>query len=89
MQDLISFAFLNFFFSEWSECGTGCAAMIAVVSLVVTGLIVSATLLVFKRRGRNSKGHDFPSVTTPLNPTVTTRTEATTVSVYIILYSTI
>lgn len=81
MENDLNIHILFFVFSEWSECGTGCAAMIAVVSLVVTGLIVSATLLVFKRRGRNTKGHDFPSVTTPLNPTVTARPEPTIVSI--------
>lgn len=68
------------FQDEWTECGSGCAAMIGVVSLIVTGLIVSATLLVCKRRGMNSKGHDFPSVTTPLNPTAACRTETNNIT---------
>ncbi|XP_054715307.1 proto-oncogene tyrosine-protein kinase receptor Ret-like [Uloborus diversus] len=33
------------FHDEWSQCGSVCAAMIAVVSLVVTGLVLSAGFL--------------------------------------------
>ncbi|GBM95700.1 hypothetical protein AVEN_93189-1 [Araneus ventricosus] len=52
---------------SWGGCGTQCVTMIVVVSLIVSGLIVVAGILTYRRWMSHPKDDELPSVRTPLN----------------------
>ncbi|XP_055943894.1 proto-oncogene tyrosine-protein kinase receptor Ret-like isoform X2 [Argiope bruennichi] len=52
---------------SWGGCGTQCVTMIVVVSLIVSGLIVVAGILTYRRWMLHPKDDELPSVRTPLN----------------------
>ncbi|GFU86218.1 protein kinase domain-containing protein [Trichonephila clavipes] len=51
----------------WGGCGSQCITMIVVVSLIVSGLVITAGVLTYRRWISHSKDDELPSITTPLN----------------------
>ncbi|GFT83191.1 proto-oncogene tyrosine-protein kinase receptor Ret [Nephila pilipes] len=52
---------------NWGGCGSQCITMIVVVSLIVSGLVITAGILTYRRWISHSKDDELPGITTPLN----------------------
>ncbi|GIY68181.1 hypothetical protein CDAR_255762 [Caerostris darwini] len=63
---------------DWSGCGTQCITMIVIVSLIVSGLVVVAGILTYRRWTAHPKDEELPSVRTPLNSSTYLVARATT-----------